>query len=74
MKGKNLKWVSSIILGLLSTIGFVAANGEIYHGPGMMGWMYGGYGISFFIVIIWVLVIVALILLVVWLIKQISKK
>ena len=73
---KGLKWFSSFILGLISTTGFVLADaGDCpFCSDGMMGWMYPGYGMGFFGWIIGLLVIVALILLIIWLIKQLQKK
>ena len=55
--------------------GFVSADvGEYYHGMGEM--MYGSYGYSgmFFSWAIGMLFIVILVLLIVWLAKQIGKK
>ena len=77
---KGLKWISGIILGLISTLSFVSADVGDWGCPGcggwgmMGGWMFPGMGMGFFGWIIWLLVIVALILLIIWLIKQISKK
>ena len=46
-------------------------GGNMMANYGMMGW---GYGMSWFGGLIQILVVVALVLLIVWLIKQISKK
>ena len=40
----------------------------------MMNWMYGGIGMAFFGWVMGLLVIVVLVLLIMWLIKQIQKK
>lgn len=72
----RLKQLSIVGLGLISSAGQVLAHAgedEFAHHSGMMGWMYGG-SMGFFGWLIWLLVAVALILLIVWLIKQISKK
>lgn len=76
MRKRGFKWLASVFLGLVSTLGFVFADtGDCPGCGGMMGgWMFGGMGMGFFGWIISLLVVVALILLIVWLIKQISKK
>lgn len=72
----RLKQLSIVGLGLISSAGQVLAHAgedKFVHHNGMMGGMFGS-GMVFFGWLIWLLVAVALILLIVWLIKQISKK
>ena len=51
---------------------------QCWFGPGSMMGSYGGtyfgWGMMFFALIFWVLVIVALVLLIQWLLKQVNKK
>lgn len=62
------------LLVLISLTGFVVADGD---GHGMMGGMMSGnygYGMMFFGWLVGILVLVVLVLLAVWLFKQIQKK
>ena len=75
MKNKILVGVG-IILSLISFV--VAHEGEdIYgHHSGMGAMMYGAYGTGgiFFGWLVSILVVIALVLLIIWLVKQIQKK
>ena len=68
---RNIK----LLLGMLFifSLGFVSADGDGCWGSGMMSGGYG-YGGMFFGWLIGLLVIVVLILLIAWLVKQIQKK
>lgn len=71
------KTILSIVVIALSLIslGFVSADVGDFGCP-MMGGMYGGYGVGIML-FSWsfaILVLVALVLLIIWLIKQIQKK
>ena len=71
---KNKILLSVLLVSLLSLSFVVAHTGEDDFGHhSMMGGMYGGTGM-FFGWIFGILVLLALILLIVWLIKQIQKK
>ena len=83
MKMEKRKILVSVLGVILVLTGFVSAHlgeDEGMHHEGMMGgmggMMYGGYGYSgmFFGWAFGLLILVALILLIVWLIKQIQKK
>jgi len=69
--------VTEIVATLLGLMGFVSADADDrYHMmSGMYGMMSGSYGYSgmFFSWLTGLLVVVALVLLIVWLIKQIQK-
>jgi uncharacterized membrane protein len=74
MKKEGLLW--GFFLLLASSIGLVSADAGDYGCP-MMGGMYsvyGGVGMGIFGTILWLLVAVALVLLIVWLVKQVQKK
>ena len=68
---KNIKLL--LVSVFVFSLGFVSADGD---DCGMSGMMSGDYGLGgmFFGWLIGLLVIVALVLLIVWLIKQIQKK
>ena len=73
MKKENYSlWViiAAIALLILINFGFSGA------GYGMMGMMYGiyGFGMMFFGWLLGALILVALVLFIVWLVKQIEKK
>jgi len=77
-KGKN---EISLILIVLVLINFVSAHtGENEYGHHMMGEMYGmmsggfGYGGMFFGWLTGLLITTALVLLIIWLIKQVKRK
>jgi len=78
MKKTNFKWFGIVMLIIFSSVGIVSADiGDNYQGCGMMrmmNWGYFGIGMWFFMVIVWLLVVTALILFILWLIKQINKK
>jgi len=74
---KKLSVILPIFIGLAGLVTAHAGEDEFAHHEtsGCMGnWMYGGVGMGFFGWIFAVLVIVALILLIFWLIKQVQKK
>ena len=82
---KKISLMLWILASLVSTLSFITAHtieeeSARYEGCGMISGMFGmmggswGMGGMFFSWIIGLLVIVALILLIVWLIKQIQKK
>jgi uncharacterized membrane protein len=78
MKNKNelrkesYMWIA-IAIGLFLIFGFFGFNKRGY---GMMEMMYGsyGYGMMFFGWVFGALVTVALVLLIIWLFKQITKR
>ncbi|MCR4327722.1 MAG: hypothetical protein NUV46_04030 [Nanoarchaeota archaeon] len=59
--------VAAVLVFLLSSFGFMGYGG-------MMGGNYNGYGMMFFGWIYGVLILIALVLLIIWLMKQIQKK
>ena len=72
------KFVSLMLAGIFSMLSLVIAHGDegaLYYNDHHMGMMYGSYGTGFmaFGWIFSILFFVALILLIVWLIKQIQK-
>jgi uncharacterized membrane protein len=71
-KNNSLMWVviAAVALLLLISFGFRGA------GYGMMGMMYGsyGYGMLFFGWIFGILSLVAVVLFIVWIVKQLEKK
>jgi hypothetical protein len=82
MKNKFLAFLSISLFSLLNLVAAHTGEDEGLHhegcgmAGGMMGGMTGAYGISgmFFGWLIGILFIVALVLLIVWLVKQIQKK
>ncbi|MBR9705703.1 hypothetical protein GOV14_01585 [Candidatus Pacearchaeota archaeon] len=79
MKNKNRLFIFASILVILVMTSFVAAHEGVddsAHHCGMGTMMYGSYGFGpmLFGWAIGLLVLVALVLLIVWLIKQIQKK
>jgi len=75
-----MKKILSLLSSLFFSLAFVSAHADDDYGYGMMDGMYHmmsgsyGYGGMFFGWIFGLLVVVALILLIFWLIKQIQKK
>ncbi len=71
-----MKRMQTLSLGiLLSMISFVSAHegDDLYDHHGMMGYWGGMYGMSIFGWLFMTLVVVALVLLIIWLIKQIQE-
>ncbi len=76
-----MKKLYSLVVGLPLLVSTVLAHGEeegfghhMMGGENMMNWMYGGFGMGFFGLIMGLLVIAVLVLLIMWLIKQLQKK
>jgi len=69
-----MKKIILVLLAVMSLIGLVSA--QSYNGCNMAGMMYGSYGsgIMLFSWLIGLAILVALVLFIVWLIKQIQKK
>ena len=79
MEDRNLLiWVLAIVvfLFLFEGIGMMGLGSNNYGYSGMMGMMYGGYGLGmmFFGWIYGVLIFVALVLLILWLFQQVQNK
>lgn len=73
------KIVVVFVAVLLFGVGFVSAHGEesseLYEEHHMMGGFYSGiFGMGFFGWIFMLLVVVALVLFIVWLVKQLQEK
>ena len=72
---KKIKLLFGILGMILVLLSFVSAHtGDETFGTCMFGGMMGGMGGGFFMWILYILVIVGLVLLIAWLIKQIQKK
>lgn len=71
-----MKTKSLLIFGILLVLTSFISAANYDYGYGMMGMMSGAYGFGFGILggLIMILIIVALVLLIVWLVKQIDKK